>query len=179
VAWIKQFPQVGSILIRVPSGPDNTLHSYRFAAKERTVPVLTPDDDRPNLNWHPIVGARVEGDAMRASNESDLFVDAELTRCAIWLTRFNASDGSLPDVHWQLRAASNCTSEVISQGIIQLEDEEQVGLIVHASGWLCNQFEFWCRIVSGSVTADLGIDVLVSRSEPGSSPSVFKGSVGV
>lgn len=179
--WIQQFPITAGRLIRLQSPPDNTLRSYHFAATELEVPLLEPDESNPNANWFPFIGVRIEGKSIgRASNGSDVSVDCDVNRISVWLTRLSGSNegGSPVDVEWQLRAASECTSEVISQGTIHLTDPKQIGLVVQAQGWLCTQFEFWCRVSNGEVPARVGIDIMVGRSES-TSPGVYKGSVSV
>lgn len=170
-------------MLTVPTNHDLSSVSFHIPATEQIVPVFSIDLAHPNLNWYPVVAIRVAPCDLPkpAANNSPVTVNDELTRVSFWLTRAIDVDGAgtPSDIQYQVRAASNCTSEVIGTGTIKLTfGFDQIGLIAQASGILCNQWELWARVPAGGTRMGLGIDVMADRLA-GAQREFYKGSVSV
>lgn len=182
---IQDFPLSGTRIIRVPAAPkgsvDPAFVSYHIGATEVDVNIVSVDSDLPNLGWTPIAAISVLPIGVGITcNCGEVIVNDSLRNVSFWLSAMNeiGNTSGIPAVDYQVRATSgNCTPEVIGSGQIKLTSYAQKGLICQASGWLCNQFEFWARITSGSDQVSLVLDINADRFV-GCPREFYKGSCG-
>ena len=168
--YIEQFPITGGPLMTVPTCDGPEFASYHLAVTQTTIPIVTPDVAKPNMGWFPVFAVRVEDKALSvlAANKSPIWVNSELTRMAVMLTRMVNVDAAVnpPDVQYQVRVSLGCTPEVVAQGTIHIKDFGQIGLIAQVGGYIGTQYEFWARVPSTQVAparVALGLDVIVDR----------------
>jgi hypothetical protein len=162
------FPREGNIVyVKGDQLGSDELASVRVSFGRMLVPVI---EEGNTESFEPLGAIKVSGlraFADCANGQIEYEVRSGLSRASFWLGPVTEQlQSGPPQIPFQIRGACNCITEILFEGVINLNNWGQQGLIVQVSGLLVDEFSFWARITAeqGAVPLKIEVQCLADRT---------------